>query len=72
MAAESEALAGKLVDSRAMTCWRNRRRLVRNGFAMLRWYQRLGHDRQDERVVWLASGRHQVSREAAESMASRG
>lgn len=27
---------------------------------MLRWYQRLGHDRQDERVVWLASGRHQL------------
>lgn len=52
---------------------RNRSCPLRNGFAMLRWYQRLGHDRQDERVVWLAcQERHRDLREAAETMASRG
>ena len=39
---------------------------------MLGWYQHLEHDRQDERVVWLAAGRHRVMQKAAEMMASRG
>lgn len=43
----------QLADRRADDVERNRRRLLRNGFAMLRWYQRLGHDRQDERV-WIS------------------